>query len=65
MIRNVRVLLLVICLVMLAMTAHALKVGERAYLFTVDSTQGEINLAETLEKGPAVLAFYYADFSPL
>ena len=60
-----RILLLVILFVMSALSAYALDVGERAYLFTVDSSQGQVNLAKAVEKGPVVLAFYYADFSPL
>lgn len=40
-----------------------LKVGDKAPLFTLPSTLGQpISLAEYLEKGPVVLAWYLFDF---
>jgi len=40
-----------------------LKVGDKAPLFTLPSTLGEpISLADCLEKGPVVLAWYLFDF---
>jgi hypothetical protein len=48
-----------------AVTAQALEVGQSAPLFTADSNRGEISLAEVLEEKNAVLAFYFADFTPV
>lgn len=48
MIRTVRTLLLVVFMGMSALMAHALEVGERAHLFTVDSTQRDISMFEKL-----------------
>ena len=45
-------------------TAAALQVGDAAPDFTAMSTRGEVNLSQALEKGPVVLALYYADFTP-
>lgn len=40
-----------------------LKVGDKAPLFTLPSTLGQpISLADYLEKGPVVLAWYLFDF---
>lgn len=48
-----------------AVTAQALEVGQSAPLFSAESNRGEINLAEVLEEKIAVLAFYFADFTPV
>ncbi len=48
---------------LLASNAAALEVGAPAPDFTAPSTQGEIVLSQLLEKGPVVLAYYYADFT--
>ena len=48
---------------LLASNAAALEVGSPAPDFTAPSTQGEIVLSQLLEKGPVVLAYYYADFT--
>jgi len=45
--------------------AHALEVGEKAPLFEAASTRGTIRLADYLGKQNVVLAFYYADFTPV
>ena len=45
-------------------TAGALQVGDAAPDFTAMSTRGEVTLSQALEKGPVVLALYYADFTP-
>lgn len=49
---------------LLASNAAALQVGDAAPDFTAISTHGEISLSRVLEKGPVVLALYYADFTP-
>ncbi len=48
---------------LLASNVAALEVGTPAPDFTAPSTQGEIVLSQLLEKGPVVLAYYYADFT--
>lgn len=49
---------------LLASNAAALQRGAAAPDFTVISTRGEVSLSQLLEKGPVVLALYYADFTP-
>ena len=49
---------------LLASNAAALQTGDLAPDFTAISTEGEITLSKFLEKGPVVLALYYADFTP-
>lgn len=49
---------------LLASNAAALQIGDAAPDFTARSTAGEITLSKVLEKGPVVLALYYADFTP-
>jgi len=49
--------------ILLASNAIALEVGAPAPDFTAPSTHGEIVLSQLLEKGPVILAFYYADFT--
>ena len=48
---------------LLASNAAALEVGTPAPDFTAQSTQGEIVLSQLVEKGPVILAYYYADFT--
>jgi len=48
-----------------AVGAQALEVGTSVPLFTATSTQGEIRLGDLLGKQHLVLAFYYADFTPV
>lgn len=48
-----------------AIGAQALEIGAPVPRFTVDSTQGEIRLGELLGERHLVLAFYYADFTPV
>lgn len=48
-----------------ALTAQALEVGQKAPLFHADSTIGPVDLARTLSQKTVVLAFYYADFTPV
>jgi hypothetical protein len=46
-----------------AIGAHALDVGQKAPLFSAQSTQGDIALAEVYKQKPVILALYYADFT--
>ena len=48
---------------LLVAPAAALRIGDPAPDFTAPSTMGEITLSRLLEKGPVVLAFYFADFT--
>ena len=41
-----------------------LEVGTPAADFTAQSTHGEIRLEKKLAKGPVILAYYPADFTP-
>ncbi len=45
--------------------AHALNVGDRAPQFDAESTEGTISLQNYLGQKHVVLAFYYADFTPV
>jgi peroxiredoxin len=53
----------VIAAMLLASKAVALQTGDAAPDFIASSTEGEIELSLILEKGPVVLALYYADFT--
>ncbi len=53
----------VVATTLLASNAAALQIGDAAPDFTVISTEGEITLSRILNKGPVVLALYYADFT--
>lgn len=53
----------VIAATLLASNAAALQIGAAAPDFNLMSTEGEISLSRILEKGPVVLALYYADFT--
>ncbi len=48
---------------LLASNVAALEINSPAPDFTASSTRGEIVLSELLEKGPVILAYYYADFT--
>jgi peroxiredoxin Q/BCP len=43
----------------------ALNVGDSAPLFDAESTEGTISLQNYLGQKHVVLAFYYADFTPV
>lgn len=45
--------------------ALAVEVGDRAPLFETESTKGPVRLADYQGKQNVVLAFYYADFTPV
>ena len=53
----------VVAATLLASKAIALQVGDVAPGFKLQSTAGEVELSRVLEKGPVVLALYYADFT--
>jgi len=53
----------VIASTLLASNAAALEIGTPAPDFKAPSTHGEIVLSEQVEKGPVILAYYYADFT--
>lgn len=48
-----------------ALGADALEVGQSTPLFTGESTQGTIHLSDILGEKNLVLAFYFADFTPV
>ena len=54
---------MVVAATLLASNAAALQLGDVAPDFTAMSTEGELTLSQVLEKGPVVLALYYADFT--
>ena len=39
-------------------------ISEPAPDFCADSTEGRVSLSNLYARGPVVLAFYYADFTP-
>ena len=49
---------------LLASNAAALQSGNAAPDFSALSTLGNVRLSKVLEKGPVVLALYYADYTP-
>lgn len=50
---------------MLPSFADSLNVGDKAPMFDAESTAGTISLENYLGKKNVVLAFYYADFTPV
>jgi len=48
-----------------AIGAQALEIGQSVPLFSAESTQGPIVISEMLGEKHLVLAFYYADFTPV
>lgn len=63
--KTLRILLICSCCLFFALNSFALRVGDMAPDFKAASTAGEITLSEITQKGPVVLAFYYADFTPV
>lgn len=63
--KTARGLITAASLLLSSIAAQALEIGTQAPLFSASSTRGEIVLADLLERGPVVLAFYYADFTPV
>jgi len=58
------VLFLAAALILAASPALALSVGDQAPTFTAQSNQGEVSLADYLEKKNVILAFYFAIYTP-
>ena len=54
----------VLLIVLVPTTLLALGVGDRAPDFKAPSTHGDIVLSKSLQKGPVILTFYSADFTP-
>lgn len=52
-------------LISAAIPAHGSEVGDQAPLFTAESTAGKISLNDYIGNNHVVLAFYYADFTPV
>lgn len=48
-----------------ALGAQALEIGQSVPLFSAESTRGPIVMSELLGEKHIVLAFYYADFTPV
>ena len=46
-------------------TAQALEIGQKAPLFQAESQNGPVELVQILTEKNVVLAFYYADFTPV
>ncbi len=47
------------------MSAQALEIGQSVPLFSAESTRGTIHISDLLGEKNLVLAFYYADFTPV
>jgi len=47
------------------LNAQAIEVGQSVPLFSAESTQGMIHLGDLLGEKHLVLAFYFADFTPV
>lgn len=63
-----RILFLIIAGALLLSTSamsYALNVGDKAPLFEAESTTGRISLKSYIGHSNVILAFYYADFSPV
>lgn len=52
-------------LLVMPSVSNALSVGDKAPLFVAESSQGKISLQSYLGQRHVVLAFYYADFTPV
>jgi peroxiredoxin len=52
-------------LLMVPSISRALNAGDKAPLFVAESTHGTISLQSYLGQKQVVLAFYYADFTPV
>ncbi|MDT8419454.1 MAG: hypothetical protein RQ754_03400 [Desulfuromonadales bacterium] len=48
-----------------ALGAYALDVGQSVPLFTGESTRGTLHIGDLLGEQHLVLAFYFADFTPV
>ena len=59
------VLLVVVCVSPEAGGVTLLQVGDKAPDFTAESTKGTVSLSRYLGEKHVVLAFYFADFTPV
>jgi len=58
-------LIIAVSLILAGSSGFALETGEKAPLFTAVSTHGTISLDQYFGKKNVVLAFYFADFTPV
>jgi hypothetical protein len=63
--RHLFILLVLADFFVLPAISNALNVGDKAPFFDAVSTEGTINLQSYLGQKHVVLAFYYADFTPV
>jgi peroxiredoxin Q/BCP len=56
---------MILSIIIAAASGFALEAGDKAPLFKAESTQGTIGLDDYLGKKNVVLAFYFADFTPV
>jgi peroxiredoxin Q/BCP len=62
--KKIMMLFLFAVLVISAVPAYGVNVGDKAPVFEGESTQGTIRLSDYLGKKVVVLAFYFKDFTP-
>lgn len=58
-------ILILICIFLLPLRSFALDEGDKAPLFSGNSTMGQIELANYIGKKNVVLALYFAAFTPV
>ena len=58
-----RIIIAAALLLLSAVSAGAVDVGEKAPLFEAESTAGTVRLADYIGQKHVVLAFYYKDFT--
>lgn len=63
--KKISIMAIVTALVSAAVPAQGLEVGDKAPPFTAESNSGRVTLDDYLGKNNVVLAFYYADFTPV
>lgn len=63
--RHLFTVLVLAGLLVMPSASHALTVGDKAPHFVAESSQGKISLQSYLGQKHVVLAFYYADFTPV
>lgn len=59
------ILIILMLIIISGSSGFALETGDRAPDFHADSTKGTISLSDYLGKKNVVLAFYFADFTPV
>ncbi len=62
---NLFILLVMAGFFVIPSLANAVNVADKAPLFVAESTEGTISLQSYLGQKHVVLAFYYADFTPV